>query len=424
MIRLFTLFIVIVLLSCNQEKEKVEIIKFIESPTEGISMQPYLFSDGKDVLMSWTQKVNDSLTTLNYSTLSNGKWSKSNEIVKGNNWFVNWADFPAIAKNNDNIIIHFLQKSDPATFAYDVRIKQTMDNGEVWMDDQKLHKDSTLTEHGFATILPYGEGGFFMTWLDGRNTKGDGGHGGSDDKSGATKSDKESPNESKAIVAMNIRTATVLPNGEIIDDALVDNKTCDCCQTSAAITPNGPIIVYRNRSDEEVRDIYISRLVDGDWTEPKTIHNDNWQIKGCPVNGPKAATLNNTLVIAWFTAADNVPKVNLTFSDDNGENFALPIQIDNGKPIGRVDVALIDKQNALVSWMETTENGADIIIIKVNKNGSKSKPFVVSSLSESRASGFPQIELVNGKIIAAWNHVVDKKSTIKTASVSLDVFNL
>ena len=74
--------------------------------------------------------------------------------------------------------------------------------------------------------------------------------------------------------------------------------------------------------------------------------------------------------------------------------------------------------------METTEAGADIKIMKVNKDGSKSNPFIISSLSESRASGFPQIELVNGNIIAAWNHVVDKKSTIKTATFSTDVFNL
>jgi len=424
LIKIIVVFVVLILFSCDQEKTKVNTVQFMESPTKGNSMQPFLFTNGKEVLMSWTQKVNDSINTINYSTLSDGKWSNGKEIVKGSNWFINWADFPAIAKNKDNIITHFLQKSDPATFAYDVRIKQTMDNGESWMDDQKLHQDTTLTEHGFATILPYKEGGFFMTWLDGRNTKGDGGHGGKDAKSGATKAAKKMPNGEEAIVAMNVRTATVLPNGEIVDDFLVDKKTCDCCQTSAAITPKGPIIVYRNRTDEEIRDIYISRLVDGNWSEPKSIHNDNWEIKGCPVNGPKADTFNNTLVVAWFTAANNVPKVNLTFSDDNGENFALPIQIDNGKPIGRVDVALIDEQNAIVSWMETTEAGADIKIMKINKDGSKSKPFVISSLSESRASGFPQFELVNGNIIAAWNHVVDKKSTIKTATFSLDVFNI
>ena len=409
MIKIFkvlTICLISILFSCKDEKVKLNTLQFIESPVVGDSKQPFLFSDGKSILMSWTQKVNDSLHSLNYSTLSGYKWTKAKEIANGDNWFVNWADFPAIAKNKDNIMVHFLQKSDTATFAYDVRIKQSVDNGITWKEDFKLHQDSTFTEHGFATILPYRDDSFFITWLDGRNTKG-GDHG----------------DEHKMAGAMNVRTAIVLSNGDIIDDTLVDHKTCDCCQTSAAITSKGPIIVYRDRTDTEIRDIYISRLIDNKWTKPKAVYHDNWEINGCPVNGPKADAFNNTLVVAWFTAANDHPKVNLSFSDDNGESFATPIRIDNGKAIGRVDVALIDDKNAIVSWMETTKKDTEIRMIKVNKDGSKSKMFVVSTISASRGSGFPQFELLNDKIIVAWNHIVDKQSTIKTASFSIDVLN-
>jgi len=404
-IKIVLVFIVFALFSCKQDVVKVNTIQLLKSPTVGNSMQPFLFKDGNNVLMSWTQKINDSSYTLNYSTLSDKKWSIAKEITRGNDWFVNWADFPAIAKNKENILTHYLQKSDPATFAYDVHIKQSQNAGLTWDDDKKLHQDSTLTEHGFVTLLPYKDG-FFATWLDGRNT-GAGAHGDSHESVGA----------------MNIRAATITKNGDISDDTLVDAKTCDCCQTSAAITQNGPIIVYRDRTDEEIRDIYISRQVDNKWTEPKAIYNDNWKINGCPVNGPKAASFENTLVVAWFTAANNKPKVNLSFSDDNGESFEMPIQIDNGKAIGRVDVALIDKENALVSWMESTEFAAEIKVMKVNKNGTKSAALVVSPISAARGSGFPQMELVNNELIFAWNQVVEKQSTIKTVSFSINVFN-
>jgi len=404
-IKIVLVFIVFALFSCKQDVVKVNTIQLLKSPTVGNSMQPFLFKDGNNVLMSWTQKINDSSYTLNYSTLSDKKWSIAKEITRGNDWFVNWADFPAIAKNKENILTHYLQKSDPATFAYDVHIKQSQNAGLTWDDDKKLHQDSTLTEHGFVTLLPYKDG-FFATWLDGRNT-GAGAHGDSHESVGA----------------MNIRAATITKNGDISDDTLVDAKTCDCCQTSAAITQNGPIIVYRDRTDEEIRDIYISRQVDNKWTEPKAIYNDNWKINGCPVNGPKAASFENTLVVAWFTAANNKPKVNFSFSDDNGESFEMPIQIDNGKAIGRVDVALIDKENALVSWMESTEFAAEIKVMKVNKNGTKSAAFVVSPISAARGSGFPQMELVNNELIFAWNQVVEKQSTIKTVSFSINVFN-
>ncbi len=403
---LLNLLIVFSLYSCNYENPKESAIEYLKSPSSENSMQPFLFSDGHKVLMSWTQKINDSIHTLNYSTFRDGKWSPSKELSKGNNWFVNWADFPVIAQNSKSMISHFLQKSDPATFSYNIQIKQSMNQGEHWRADYKLHKDSTHTEHGFVSIVPYKQDSFFVTWLDGRNTKG-GGHNGDHHSDGV----------------MNIRTATVLINGEIIDDILVDSKTCDCCQTSAAITQNGPIIVYRDRSDDEVRDIYISRLIANKWTIPKSIHHDNWKIKGCPVNGPKADSFDNTLAVAWFTAANNIPKVHLAFSEDNGENFNIPIQIDNGKPIGRVDVALIDDKNALVSWMETTVHGAEIKIMKVNINGSKSAPFVISAISASRASGFPQFELINDKIIVAWNHIVDNQTIIKTVRFRIDILN-
>ena len=378
----------------------------IESPTPRGSMQPFLFNSGKNLLMSWTQKLNDSIHSLNYAELKNGKWTHAIEIARGDHWFVNWADFPAIAENKGNILTHLLKKSDAATFSYDINLQLSEVNSNITGKDFMLHTDSTKTEHGFVTMLPYEDDSFFVTWLDGRNTGG-GSHGDGHPGNGA----------------MNVRTARVLPTGAVIDDTLVDNKTCDCCQTSAAITPKGPIIVYRDRTDNEVRDIYISRRLDGSWTIPKSIHNDNWVINGCPVNGPKAAAHHNSLVVAWFTAANNIPKVNIIFSKDSGKSFDTPIQVDHGKPIGRVDVALLDDHNALVSWMESTENGADIKAIKVNSNGTKHEPIVVASLSAARSSGFPQMELVNDTVYFAWNDISDNQPVIKMSSIVIDVLD-
>ena len=410
MIKLLKIIIVFAILfsSCKEKKKDVggTSTEAIDSPTKVGSKQPFLFTNGNQLVMSWTQKINDSVNSVNFSILNDAKWTAPIEIIRGKDWFVNWADFPAIAINNENVLIHFLQKSDPATFAYDVHLKMSTNKGQHWNDDFILHTDSTKTEHGFVTLLPYKEDSFFITWLDGRNTGG----GGHDDNHGSGG-------------AMNIRTATVLPSGKIIDDTLVDAKTCDCCQTSAAITSKGPIIVYRDRTDEEVRDIYISRLLDGSWTIPTPIFNDNWIINGCPVNGPKAASHDNTLAVAWFTAADNISKVKIVFSNDSGANFDAPIQIDSGKPIGRVDIALLDERNALVSWMESTETASEIKIVKVNSNGTKQEPVVVTILSAARSSGFPQLEVIDDMVYVAWNNVSENQSNINFKNIPLITFN-
>lgn len=404
---LILIFVCILVVSCKEKKKTTDVfsVKTIKSPALAVSMQPFLFSNDGTLFMSYTQQVNDSVYTLKFSSLAGNKWTAPTEIANGKDWFVNWADFPAIAVNKPNMMAHFLQKSDPATFAYDVHATVSNDNGKHWNDDFILYTDSTKTEHGFVTMLPYKNDSFFVTWLDGRNT-GSGSHGEEHSSSGA----------------MNIRTATVLPSGEVIEDTLVDDKTCDCCQTGAAITPNGPIIVYRNRTDDEVRDIYISRWVAGSWTSPMPINNDHWVINGCPVNGPKAASFENTLAVAWFTAADNTPKVNLAFSKDNGAHFNAPIQIDNGKPIGRVDVAFLDAENVLVSWMESTDTDAELKVVKVGLDGIKQKDVTITALSGSRKSGFPQLEIVNNTVYMAWNDITQEETTIKTVSIPDSAF--
>jgi hypothetical protein len=49
-------------------------------------------------------------------------------------------------------------------------------------------------------------------------------------------------------------------DGTLGKEVLLDGRVCECCATSAASTPDGIAVVYRDRSKEEVRDISIVRL--------------------------------------------------------------------------------------------------------------------------------------------------------------------
>ena len=395
--------IALMLLSACAEnpKEEKKIVHYINAPAVGESSLPYLFSNADNTLMSWVEKSGDSLVKLKYADLVDGEWKEPKEIIGGNDWFVNWADFPMIAENNGHLFSHILKKSSSATFSYDIKLNVLPKGQSRWTTNLPLHNDSTATEHGFVTALPIKSDSFFVTWLDGRNTV---------------------PNGHEHGGAMNIRAAEVSSNGEINAESLLDDRTCDCCQTTAAITSNGPVVLYRDRSEDETRDISIVRMVNGSWTEPKAIYNDNWKIKGCPVNGPKADALDNDLAVAWFTAADNQPKVKVTFSADGGENFDVPIQINEADAMGRVDVLLLDHENAVVSWMEIVDNEAQLKAVKVHKSGKKSTPVVICRLDSSRKTGFPQMELVEDKVYFAWTDLSDEITTVKTAYVQLNSF--
>lgn len=386
--------------SCNsiEEKSAVQTLKHLDSPTDSVSAEPYLFTDkvGK-VYLSWIQKIKDS-AYLKYSILNNDTWSQPISIASGNNWFVNWADYPMIASNGNNFIAHVLDKSDKGKYTYDVKFTTSADNGKSWNNLKVLHDDGKKAEHGFVSLTPY-QDDFFVSWLDGRNT---GGENSSHDSHDA---------DHKG--AMSLRAAVVNKDGTKTAEWALDNKVCDCCQTTSAITTNGPVVFYRDRSDDEIRDISIVRFVNKKWTQPKTIFPDNWKIAGCPVNGPRCSAEDNTLVVAWFSSPDKNAQVNVMFSDNGGETFDKPIRLDEQNAIGRVDIVLLDNKSAMVSWME----GAVIKACRVYKDGKKDAAFIIAASSESRSSGFPQMTKSGNNLIFAWSD--DKSKTIKVAQLPL-----
>jgi hypothetical protein len=183
------------------------------------------------------------------------------------------------------------------------------------------------------------------------------------------------------------------------------------------MTENGPIVVYRNRSEKEIRDIGIVRFENGKWTEPQIVIEDNWHIPGCPVNGPAIDASGSTVAIAWFTAANDNAKVQIAFSEDNGATFGLPVRIDNGNAMGRVDLIMLDANNAVVSWMEPSGLDTVINIVKVSSDGSQGKPLTITKTRSERSSGFPQMELLGDKLYIAWTSLEKETPSIKFVSV-------
>ena len=385
----------------NSPEVKAEQVKQLNSPADTASAEPYLFTDKNGlVYLSWIERIGKE-SFLKFSTLHDSSWSAPIVIASGSNWFVNWADYPLLAADgNNNLIAHYLEKSGKGTYAYDVKWVASADQGMTWSTPTILHDDGKQAEHGFVSMITKGDD-FFVSWLDGRNAamEESGGHDAHEGHGGE----------------MTIRAATINKQGQKNEEWELDNRVCDCCQTSAVLTNNGPVVIYRDRDENEIRDMSIVRMVDGKWTAPKTIFEDNWKIAGCPVNGPRASAKGNTLAVAWFSAPEKNSKVNLVFSENGGESFSEPIRIDEGKGIGRVDVEMIDENSAMVSWMENGHIKAQ----QVYKDGKKEPSVIIATSSEERSGGFPQMTLSGKKLIFAWTD--DKEKRVKTAIVGLGV---
>ena len=384
-------------MSCNKEKDvTLSLNSFPKNSSES-----FLLSTNDNLFISWTEQVADS-NFLYISKLEDNSWSDKSIIKKGKDWFVNWADFPSISYNeiSNSLFSFHLQKSSEETFSYDVNYH--INQGSSWKDMQKIHDDNTFSEHGFVSSIPYKDG-FMVSWLDGRNTYGKG-------------------HDGHAKGAMTIRSAILDNTGKIINESLIDGMVCDCCQTSMAISNDIPIIVYRDRSKDEIRDIYYSRYIDSNWTDPKPIHDDGWEINGCPVNGPNIDSNEENVVVSWFSASNGRPKVNLKFSRDNGRTFGDKILVDNieNSPIGRVDVEFISSDEVIISWLSTVEGKGKLLMRKIGVNGSIGEIKVIDEVSTERSTGFPQIEKFNDKIYISWtdNTQLNKNVRVTTLPIS------
>ena len=391
----FTIIFFFLAISCTSKDVVVKEIRFLH---ENSNAQPSLVSGEGSLSLSWISSNEGNKSTLNFSQLKEGKWTNTQTMATGSNWFVNWADFPAHAINENLILSSYLKKSDSGTYTYDVILSLQKLSGEKVKEDFLLNTDGVKAEHGFVSIIPNHNQGFFITWLDGRNTV-----------------DKDLDGYHKP---MTIRFAEITNKGDIIDESELDSATCDCCQTSIAVTNKGPVVVYRDRSDKEVRDIYIARKINGIWEVPTPIHNDGWEINGCPVNGPKVASNSNNLAVSWFTVSNEKPTVNLSFSKSNGASFGTPIKINDDDAIGRVDVAFLNPQEVLVSYIEGDDVGTYLRIKKVSIDGKVSAPITISKIDGGRNSGVPQLEILDNEAFIVWTVLKGKKNQLKTVKLS------
>lgn len=369
--------------SAEPDRAAFDQVDTVASPAASASGEPNLATlpNGR-VLLSWLEAIGDTAHALRFATFDGSAWSAPKTIAQSSDFFVNWADFPSvIALSDDHLAAHWLQRNGTSKYAYEVRIAQSLDGGTTWSAPAVPHRDGTATEHGFVSLFPFRDS-LGAIWLDGRNF------------AGAKKG--ESAN-------MMLVMTSVSPSGAAAPERVLDERVCDCCQTSLATASGGPVVVYRDRLDGEIRDIGVIRWADSGWTRGTLVHRDNWKIDACPVNGPAIAADGRRVVVAWFTSAGDTSRVYLAQSEDGGATFGSPIRIDDGNPVGRVDVLLDRDGTAVVSWMEfTSGQQAEVRARRVAASGEASASLTIAQSSGARASGFPRMTAAGDAVIFAW----------------------
>ena len=270
----------------------------------------------------------------------------------------------------------WLKKVPGNPYSYHVMTRQRKADGQ-WSDPRLLHEDNSATEHGFVSIAPVTGGGFVVAWLDGRATA------------------QAQP--------MQLRARRVLADGSFGSELLIDARVCDCCGTTLSADGDGRFrLAYRDRSEEEVRDLGLTRLELG--TDGQLIRSseetpaDGWVMPGCPVNGPASTHWQGKAAVAWFTAHPD-PRIRLV----HGEADTI-VRSERGV-MGRVSCAAFGEQLA-VSWLETRRDRTSWWVQWFQLKDGHPRPVTtarpITEISGTRADGFLRLAPAADGVLAMW----------------------
>lgn len=378
-------------------------------PVAAGSGQPHLTTgpDGS-VVLSWLQPDGDGYA-LSYSRWAGDGWGAPVLVARGEDFFANWADLPSVLPVTKEVwIAHWLELQPEGEEAYDIATSMSRDGGATWSAGKRLNVDGVAAEHGLATLFPWGAD-IGAVWLDGRRF-------GKEPAAGEDGSGAEARAEGGDLpVGMSLRYAKIAYDGAVTERGEIDPLVCDCCRTAVATTSAGPVVVYRDRTPGEIRDVAATRPLDAGWSPARVLGPDNWHIEGCPINGPAVAARGTTVAAAWFTAARNEPKVRLARSGDAGVTFGPPVDVDGAGAFGQVGVVLLEDGAAVVSWWRrSATDKIELAARRVEADGTLGATRRVASNATARPLDVPQMAAAGDRLVFAWTDAAD--DTVKSAA--------
>jgi hypothetical protein len=367
----------------------------ISNPAAAGSRSPSLSATPKgNVILSWLEP-SGAEQALRFSVRRKSVWGSVETVIRRSD-FDGYAEAPpsVLALENGSILAVWAEKLNgtgkwPGNYLYTAA---SQDGGKTWSPPARIHSDNSNSEHSFSSISATGRDRATVIWLDAR--------------------DYESQHRYR------LMAATLNFKGEVTNEKTLDDDTCTCCPTAFVATPTGGVAAYRGHSPKELRDIKVSRLTGGVWEAPRSVHDDNWHINGCPVNGPALSANEDRLAVLWFTGRDDQPQVKMALSEDLGKTFQVPQILDSpgkeSRPIGHVAVSLLDSGGVLAVWLQQGPSEARIVGQRISKNERRSDLFFVARGTVG-GLGYPRLERAGTRVMVSWSGKTGEE--VKTAEI-------
>ncbi|REK35441.1 MAG: hypothetical protein DWQ44_04185 [Bacteroidetes bacterium] len=189
---------------------------------------------------------------------------------------------PKIAFRHNGEVYVFYEVSTTSEFnrfAGEIHYIVSKNEGNDWSPPHRVHQDSSQHKAwSFLDVTLLSDGEIEVCWLD----------------------------TSLSGKGRSLKFARTDSEGNFTNEIIVDSLACECCRTAIYCDALGTIgIVYRDIINDSIRDISVSFSTDmgKSFSKPVCFSGDNWNINGCPHNGPDVTVNSNGIYSVWFTGA-------------------------------------------------------------------------------------------------------------------------
>ncbi len=236
---------------------------------------------------------------------------------------------PAFEILSDGTMLAAYPVSLPGKWKGELRLQRSTDRGATWSAPRLLHPQRHGA-HSFLSSAALPHGGAAFAWLD--------------DSGGR----------------QGLRFATTRDGQEITQPTTLDPKSCECCATTLVASERGLSLVYRDVSDDELRDFFVffDPSARGEFGRARAVSRDGWRIAGCPHTGARLIeTQSGARWAAWFTGAE--PAGIYAARSPDGEHFEpreLVVSFEPN-PVRHPELGELPNGRLIVLYETTHKNG-------------------------------------------------------------------
>jgi hypothetical protein len=278
-------------------------------------------------------------------------------------------DPPTVAVAPDSTLyVGWTARVAGAKHASTLYLSASRDGGRSFSSHVKVNDDEKPAAHGMHSLAVAPDGRIYVAWLDERN---------------AAPPPPAKPNSGHVHKESNreVFFASSADGGRTFSaNQRLASEVCPCCKTSLAAGADGRVYAsWRQVLPGEFRHIAVAASTDGGRTfsQPAIVHDDKWQIAGCPVSGAALAiATDGALSVLWYTAGEaGTPGLYRSESRDGGRTFAPRTALARSSGRGTpVLLAASGDDQLLAVWEERGEGASTRIATAQLKDDGQTPP--------------------------------------------------